>query len=232
MAKITKKVKMKKKEVKDDEIQDKIVDSLGIMKQYAKQIIIGSLIILIIIVMVNSYIKNNRKKELNANAQLSTAISLLNRGRIADAVGTIKDLEDQYWGTGASDKSVYYKALAEFEQRDFDKALKDARDALKTNKKNPYVTSYAYHLIGTIYEQKGDYKSAVKNYLPENYDKKLAKFTIPYAMYDAARCYEKEKRLKNAIDLLKQIEMEYKDFSIAKDAMAHRKFLEGLVTQL
>jgi len=232
MAKITKKVKMTKKEIKHDDIQDKIVDSLGLMKQYAKHIIIGALIIFVIVVMVNSYVKNNRKKEMNANAQLSTAISLLNRGRIADALGTIKDVEDQYWGTNAASKSIYYKALAEFDQRNFDQAMKDAKDALKTNRKNSFIISYAYHLIGTIYEQKGDYKSAIENYLPDNYEKKLIKFTIPYAMYDAARCYEKKNELKNAIDLLKKIEAEYKGYSIAKDAMAHREFLEGLVTQI
>ncbi|HHD82629.1 MAG TPA: glycosyltransferase, partial [Bacteroidetes bacterium] len=78
MAKITKKVKMTKKEIKHDDIQDKIVDSLGLMKQYAKHIIIGALIIFVIVVMVNSYVKNNRKKEKS----VSIIISVYNGGKV------------------------------------------------------------------------------------------------------------------------------------------------------
>lgn len=232
MAKITKKVKMSKQEIKHDDIQDKIVDSLGLMKQYSKHIIIGSLALLIIIVMLNSYIKNNRKKEADASAQLSTATSLLNRGRVDDALGVLKDLQTQYWGTDATSKSFYYKALAEYNLRKYDDALKDAKDALKMNKKDRFILASTYHLIGTIYEQKGDYDSAIKNYLPMDYKNVFSDVTIPYAMYAASRCYEKQKKLKNAISLLKDIENQYPNFAIAKDAKAHREFLEGLVTQL
>jgi TolA-binding protein len=232
MAKITKKVRVTKQEIKHDDIQDKIIESFSFFKTYAKQSVIAGIVIIVVAVMLNSYLTNKNKKEKSASIKLSYAINLIQSGNNQDALIAINDIQTQYWGTSPAKESFYYKALSEYNMHQYDKAEEDARRSLKNNKGNKFLYASSSHLLGAIYEQNRKYEEAIKYYLPVNYKSKFDKITIPYSMYDAARCYEKLQKIEDAISLFKTIEDDYSDCKIAIEANRKRMYLEALLSQI
>ncbi len=232
MAKIIKKIRVTKQEIKQDNIQDKLIESFSFFKTYTKQSIIAGIVIIVVIVMLNSYLTSKNKKERGADIKLEYAINLIHSGNNQDALITINDIQTQYWGTSSAKKSFYYKALSEYNMHQYDKAEEDARRSLKNNKGNKFLYASSYHILGGIYEQNKKYEEAIKYYLPDNYKNKFDKTTIPYSMYDAARCYEILQKIEDAINLFKIIENDYKGYKIAIEANRKRMYLEALLSQI
>ncbi len=159
--------KITKKELKKDPFVLLTAQVIDFLKaEWVK--IISTVIAVVLIISVSLLIVNGRKKgELNAYDAAFTAL----QNNAPEANDLLKKYSSKYSGSDGAAEALIQLGNRAFQQKDLANSEKYYSEFIKKHSKDPILGFNAYNNLGSVYEEKGDFKAAAKTY--ETYTQKF-----------------------------------------------------------
>ncbi len=181
--------RISKHRLKHDEFADDMLRTINFIKRYSTEVLavtVGLLVIAVGLVLIS---QNRTKSEQQAGQMLNSAHGALLAGSPAQAQEGYREISKRFGSTAAGQEAKIYLANLNFQQRNYDEALKLYRECLKSNPRNPILLSAAMTGVAACLEQQGDLAGAAGQYLEAA--KRLSKeeHLAVSALLDAGRCY-------------------------------------------
>ncbi len=220
-----KKRKLKKRELKEDEFTKFVKNFVALWSKKQKIFIWGIIGVLVLAVGLVSFFSNKGKNEKLAQQNFTVAMLVFDSGRLKEAADQFKMIQQQFYGTIASDKSLYFLATCYFLAGDIKNAEENFEKYTKTGKDRLFLPS-AYEGVAQCAEESGNYDKAIKFY------KEAADlFTEPAfkveVLFNLGRMYENKGNLSEAMNSYQQILKIAKTPGIINEAKDRIKLLRG-----
>jgi len=226
-----KRLKVKRSEIKRDKFIDLTTQLLRDAKlNWRKYFIILSVIVLVIVGSV--YLLNSfKKRSQDGLAQLSEATDIMFAGNYSESIELLNSIKSNYFGTGAAKKAVYYIAVAQLNTGNFEDAIVNYRQFLKSKIGIEDLKAAAYVGIGRAYEGKQIPDSSIIAYeiVANKYPNSVY---APEALISMGRLYELKYDVNKAVDSYEKVIYLYPESDYAKQAVFYKNMLEGALDPL
>lgn len=221
--------KKMKKLLKEDELASGIEHAAGFIgklwKDYAKQVKIGGIGLVILIAVAFSYV--NHRSTMNTDAlKVFDGVQIYYRnGRYDDSLSEAKNLIEKYGSSKWAGYACYYSGNCYFNMAQYDEAIKSYEKAI--SKWLPvWIKGCAIQGMAKSYEAKGDYDKAVETY-KKLLEKSAYEFLKPEAMLNMGKCYEIKQNFPEAVKCYQEIIAKYSAFSQAVKAREYNDAITG-----
>lgn len=182
-------------------------------------ILIGVICLLSVVYLV---IKNNEDKK--ALVVLSNAMEEYKVGKYQDALNYLKDINTKYKISRYRGTSLYYSGNCSFNLGKYDEAIEYYEKACSSNIL-PLMKILSKEGVAYCYEQKKDYKQ-VEEILLKLSKKLQVSFLTPEVLFNLARCYEMQGKIKEAEKTYQEIVDSYINSSWANQAKIKLEMLK------
>ena len=169
------KIKYTEKELKQpDEFNKTIARVIDFTSDHAKKILIA--IAVIIAILIGSYFVNtsSQKKGLEANEMFDNAVTMLNEGDSQGALKGFLETAENYSGEGISNVALYYAAVINFNEGNYDGSVNLLNRFEKNDIKDPMLVESAILTQGLAYFNQNQWQKAI------DYFSKINDPTSPY----------------------------------------------------
>ena len=226
MAKVIKRRKITRHELKEDRFLEATKNFITFFRANTSRIILTTIIVIAIIVAIRVYFSNRRTSEESGRVKKLYADALYENGNFKEAVAAYQEIIKMHGGTRTARISTLFLANSYFFSGDNENALQYYEKSSKILKKSPVWASAAEIGIGSVFEQKGSFEDAITYY-----DNVITKYReTPFridALFSKARCLEFLDRYDEAMRVYAVVESEYPDTDFAEDAKKRVVFLRG-----
>ncbi len=159
--------KITKKELKKDPfilLTAQVMDFLKV--EWVK--IVSTVVVVTLIISISLLIVKGRKKsELNAYDAAFTAL----QNNAPETNDLLKKYASKYSGSDGAAEALLQLGNRSFQQKDFANSEKYYTEFIKKYSKDSVLGFNAFNNLGSVYEEKGDFKAAAKTY--ETYTQKF-----------------------------------------------------------
>lgn len=219
------KKKISKRELKQDALLTSYAKATAYYEQHKKNISIGVTVLVVAIVAILFYAKNQRDNDEKAMTDLSSIYQYYDNGQFQVAIDGmpernipgLRSIVDNYGSTKSGDLARFYLANAYFHVGRFQEALEEFEECSPSDQL--LIVSCLSGIAG-CHEGLGNYSRAAEFYeqASTKYPKDAsAAENMSHAAHNYALAGQKEK----ALDLYKRIKKEYPTSTYARDADRH-----------
>jgi len=214
-----------KKEIKKpDEFVSFWVRAYEYAQEHSRTVIVASAAIVAVAALAWSLHAYHEKKARDSSRLLSKAQMALLAGREGasgeknrgEAESILTDLTSRYKSTPAALVARVLLGNVYYQRGDFEKSIETYRSLAALKPKDPMLRAMAYEGLAYSYEQKGDWAGALASY-QELAASQLEHFSQE-GMWGMARCYEREGKPENALDVYRQFLAKYPQSPRAEEA--------------
>ena len=208
--------RLTKKQIKEDKFVTYYFKAQEFISQNSRYIMWG--LIGIPLVIFASFILSNiqQEKEQSAGIELSKARIDYFAGNYEGAISTLNNLNENYSGTEAGKKGLYYLANAHFFSKNFDEAEQYFREFSEGSGDRDLTVS-ALAGIAACQEERKDFSAAAETY-KQAAEKYEAGFMAPQNLYDSARCFSLSGKTEEAAGILNKLIDKYSSSQIKNEA--------------
>ncbi len=208
--------RLTKKQIKEDKFVTYFFKTQEFISQNRRYVTWG--LIGIPVVIFASFIFSNiqRKKEQSANIELSKARIEYFTENHETAISTLNNLVENYGGTKAGKKGLYYLANTHYISKNFDKAEEYFRKFLGESSDLDLTVS-ALAGVAACQEEREDFSVAAETY-KEAADKYEDGFMAPQNLYNSARCFSLSGQTQEAAGMLTKLIEKYSGSQIKNEA--------------
>jgi len=218
--------KITRKQIKEDKFVTTYFKTVEYINQNSKNIMIGVVAVLAIIVIIFVMAKSKRDAELNASEQLAKATAEMGAGNSQQAKDILLNLIDNYSGTKSASRGVYMIGQFHYINEEYNQAIEYFDKYLDKHGDDSILTLAAYAGKGACLEQLGKLLEAGQTY--EMGAKKFEdSFNAPQLLMDAGRCYSLANNFANARNCYKIVLDKYKNSGFKSDAELYLAKLKG-----
>ncbi len=208
--------RLTKRQIKEDKFVTfyfKVQDFISQNSRYVMWGLIG-----IPVVIFASFVLSRiqKEKEQSANIELSKARIEYFAKNHETAITTLNNLVENYGGTKAGEKGLFYLANAHYMSKNFDEADEYFTKFLGESSDSDLTVS-ALAGVAACQEEKGDFSAAAETY-KKAADKYEDGFMAPQNLYDSARCFYLSGKIKEATGILTKLIEKYSGSQIKNEA--------------
>ncbi len=201
--------KIKKKKIKEpDEFITFTQKAFLFITQYRKQILVGGVILLLIILSILSYRGWERRKEKEAYLKFTTAVEVyqvaispyreIESSKFKHLLELFDEVLTKFPNTSSGRLSHLYQGHLYLHLGQFDEAIKAYQTFLEKWKGDRLYKIFAWDGLGYAFEGKREFERALEAYQKVLELGQRAPFAFAYL--NAGRCYEKLGRKKEALE--------------------------------
>lgn len=183
--------RISKKQLKRDEFTEDLMKTVNFIKRYPTEtlaVIVGIIVIAVGVVFIS---QNRAKNELQAGLMLNSAHGALFSGAQQQALEAYKEIASRFGSTQAGQEARIYLGNINLQQRNYDEALKNYQDCLRSRPKNPLLLYAALSGLAACWEQQGDFSKAAEQYAAIARRLPREEYLASAALLDAGRCYQR-----------------------------------------
>jgi len=170
------KIKYTEKELKQpDEFNKTVTRVIDFTADHAKKILIGFAVI--VAILIGSYFvnSNSQKKIVEANNMFDNALALFDAGDSQGALKGFLDTTEQYPGEGISNIALYYAAIINFNEGNYNESV-NLLDRFEANEVNePLLVQSAILTKGLAYFNQNEWNKTIDS---------LSKINDPASPYE------------------------------------------------
>ena len=156
------KIKYTEKELKQpDEFNKTVVRVIDFASDHAKKILIALAIIIAILVGAFFVNSNSHKKELEANVMFDNAFVLFDAGDYEVALKGFLDTAEKYPGEGISNIALYYAAIINFKNTNYNEAVSLLKRFEAKEVNEPMLVESAVLNQGLAYFKQNEWQKAI-----------------------------------------------------------------------
>ncbi|MFC1569509.1 tol-pal system YbgF family protein [bacterium] len=208
--------KITKREMKEDPLVTAYIRVQKFIQRHSKTINIGLIAIVLLTVFITFDSKNKKDSNKNAESDIVMAEQIYFSKDYDRAINALLPVAEQYRGTVAAGRAVFYIANAYFEQGVYTEARQYFQQYVDDYGQIDYFKSSSYAGIAACYENEMLYAEAAQAY------EKAAKtvnddFSTPFRLKDAARCYILADQFEKGRALYQHLLDKYPDAAIADE---------------
>jgi TolA-binding protein len=181
--------RISKHRLKHDEFAEDLLKTVNFVKRYSTEVLAVAVGLLVIAVGLVFISQNRAKSQEQAGLMLNSAHGAFLSGSPAQAQEGYKEIASRYGSTPAGQEAKIYLGNIYFQQRNYQEALKQYRECLKTRPKNPILLDAALSGIAACLEQQGDFAKAAEQYQAIADRLPKEEFLSPAALLQAGRCF-------------------------------------------
>lgn len=215
--------RLKKKDIKEDEVAEFFLESTDYVRTHWKQIVGIGVVAGIALGVWLAASSERSKAEIEAQTWIWRANLDMKQGSIGSAIQNYSSIIERYRGTWGHSDANFFLANAHFATGRYDTALVMFEKYLNLGKRRDEFTVSAKQGIAQCLEEIGRYEEAAESFRKvqrEHPESPLA----PDALLGAARCYELAKDLPSAESAYNELLDLYPDSS--QSALAKMRLLE------
>jgi len=203
---VRKKVKVTKKQMKEDTFISTTIRAWEYIKEHENQFFIG-LIVLILIVAAGGWYRHSRALQReNAITQLSQGLFAYRRGDLKTAREMFKITYDKFGNTKEGSYALYFMAKCDLEMGQNSKAMEGFKEYIeKKSSKYPYYHDAALDGLATALENERRYKEAADIYMKLLKNMRTNDFMEDYYLRKAADNLKLCGRYNEAIEILRTL---------------------------
>ncbi len=201
--------KITKKKLKEpDEFITFAQKSLLFITQHRKQIVVGGVILILLILSILIYQRGERKKEKEAYLKFTTAVEVyhvaispyreIESSQFKHILTLFDEVITKFSSTSSGKLSHLYKGHIHLNLGEFDEAIKSYQTFLEKWRREKLFKIFAWEGLGYAYEGKGDFEKALNPYQKVLELGGDGPFALAY--FNIGRCYEKLGRKKEAVE--------------------------------
>jgi len=170
------KIKYTEKELKQpDEFNKTITRIIDFTADHAKKILISLAVIIVILIGVYFANSNSQKKVIEANNMFDNALALFNVGDSQGALKGFLDTAEQYPGEGISNIALYYAAIINFNDGNYNESVNLLNRFESNEVKEPMLVESAILTQGLAYFNQNEWNKAIDS---------LSKINDPASPYE------------------------------------------------
>jgi tetratricopeptide (TPR) repeat protein len=192
--------KITKKELKKDPLVLFAAQVMDFIKaEWVK--IASTILAVVLVVAISLFIVQGKKKgEMNAYDAAITAL----QNNAPEANDLLRKVVEKYGGTSSAAEALIQLGNRYFQQKDIKKSEECYTEFIKKYAKDPVSGFNAYNNLGSVYEEKGDFKAAARTY--ESFNEKFKSSVFGSIMYlNAGKAYllagDKDSARKNFVKI-------------------------------
>lgn len=219
------KKKITKRELKQDALLTSYAKATSYYEEYKRSINIGITVVVVAIVAVIFYTKNQSDNDERAMTDLSRIIQYFDNGQLQTAVDGmpeqnipgLRSIVDNYGSTKSGDLARFYLASGYFQLGRYQEALEEFEDCSPSD---PLLIVSRLSGIAGCYEGMKNHAQAAEYYeqAATTYgNDALAAENMSHAAYNYSLAGQRER----AVDLYKRIKKDYPTSTYARDADRH-----------
>lgn len=217
--------RISKKQLKRDEFAEDLMKTVNFVKRYPTETLAVAVGIIVIAVGVVFISQNRAKNELQAGLMLNSAHGALFSGAQQQALEAYKEIASRFGSTQAGQEARIYLGNINFQQRNYDEAIKNYQDCLKAHPRNPLLLSAAISGLAACWEQQGDFSRAAEQYASVARRLPREEYLASAALLDAGRCYLKAGQMEQARRVYQKIMDDYPGGPLFLEAKAALQML-------
>ncbi|MFA6472461.1 MAG: tetratricopeptide repeat protein [Candidatus Latescibacterota bacterium] len=188
--------RLTKKELKKDPLVLLSAQALDFLR--AEWIKVGSIVLAVVVISLIAVLIVNGKKKGEINAHDAAMIALQNNA--PEATDLLKKIVNKYGGSRSAADALIQLGNRFYIQKDLNNSEKYYKEYIDKYSEDPVYGFNAFNNLGSIYEEKGDFKKAAGTY--EKYIQKYKTSMFNTIMYlNAGKAYiqagDKESAKKN-----------------------------------
>jgi outer membrane protein assembly factor BamD (BamD/ComL family) len=170
------KIKYTEKELKQpDEFNKTVARVIDFTAEHAKKILISLAVIVVILIGVYFANSNSQKKVIEANKMFDSALALFDVGDSKAALKGFLDTAEQYPGEGISNIALYYAAIINFNDGNYNESV-NLLNRFESNEVNePMLVESAILTQGLAYFNQNEWNKAIDS---------LSKINDPASPYE------------------------------------------------
>ena len=156
------KIKYTEKELKQpDEFNKTVARVIDFTADHAKKILIGLAVIVAILIGVYFANSNSQKKVIEANNMFDNALALFDVGDSQGALKGFLDTAEQYPGEGISNIALYYAAIINFNDGNYNESVNLLNRFESNEVKEPMLVESAILTQGLAYFNQNEWNKAI-----------------------------------------------------------------------
>jgi TolA-binding protein len=177
-----------KRQIKEDKFVTTYFKTVDFINKNQKNVMIGFISILAIIVLFLFMARSRQSAELKASEQLAKANTEISQNNLTQAIDILLNMVDNYSGTKSAENGAFLLAYTYFQKAEYEKAQSNFEKYLDDYGANKILTSSAYSGLAASLEQQGKFLDAAEWY-EKGANKFSEHFNAPQQLLDAGRCY-------------------------------------------
>lgn len=219
---LTPKKKISKRELKQDTLITSYMKATSFYEQYRKQISIGITAVVVVIIALALFFKNQADNNERAVAQLAAVRGLYDAGQFAEAIDGVpaqnltglKAIVDEYGSTQGGELAAFYLADAYYQLGKYQEAL-DAFE--RSGGAGDLIAASRLAGIAACHEALGSYEDAGTYFQKAAADEPTEGTAAEYLNH-AARNFALAGEKEHALEILKRLKKDYPTTSYGRDA--------------
>jgi predicted negative regulator of RcsB-dependent stress response len=213
--------KVTKKELKKDPLVIFAAQAVDFLKLEWLKITATVLAVVLVVALSILFVHGRKKGEINAYDAALTAM----KNNAPEANDLLKRVTEKYGGTESAAEALIQLGNRYYQQKDLKNSEQCYTEFIKKYAKDPVVGFNAYNNLGSVYEEKGDFKSAARTY--ESFNGKFKNSVFASIMYlNAGKAYllagDKDSARKNFAKITEQ----YRDSREKQEALYYIETLK------
>lgn len=178
-------------------------------------------VVILIVVAALLFGQGRKKGELNAYDAAMTAMQT----NAPETTDLLKRVVTKYSGSASASEALIYLGNRYFQQKDLVNSEKCFSEYVKKYVNDPVNGFNAYNNLGSIYEEKGDFKTAAQTY--EKYVEKFSDSVFAPMMYlNAGKAYLNAKDKEAAKRNFEKLTENSKDSQEKQEALAYLELMK------
>lgn len=213
--------RLTKKEIKEDEVAEFVVDAGHFISSHWKKIVGGIIVVVIAVAIWGTWKHEHGKAEAEAQTWLWRANLDMRSGNAGSAIQSYTNITERYRGTWSHSDATFFMANAQFSTSRYDSAMVMFETYLDLGKQRDQFSVSAEVGIAQCLEQLTRYDDAARKFLQVQQEHPSSPLA-PDALLGAARCYELAGNLQLAESTYGELLDRYPDASQASIARIRR----------
>jgi len=181
--------RISKHRLKHDEFAEDMLRTVNFVKSYSTEVLAVTIGLLVVAVGLVFISQNRTKSEREASLMLNSAHGALLGGNVTQAQDGYREIASRHGSTAAGQEARIYLGNLNFQQRDYQEALKQYQECAKSKPRNPILLQAALSGVAACKEQQGDFAGAAEQYLAIADKLPKEDYLSSAALMDAGRCF-------------------------------------------
>ncbi|HEX9935312.1 MAG TPA: tetratricopeptide repeat protein [bacterium] len=211
--------KLAKKEIKEDALVTTIFKVQRLYSTYRKQIEIGLIAVLAVVVLGGLMLRSKKSAERQASARLGLTEPAYFSGEYQRVIPELTSIQEKYPGTPSAGEAVFYLGNAQFAVGNLDQAEACFRRYAEDYGQNRAFKASSLAGMAAVQEARKQYEKAAVLYekAGRNYQDL---FSAPSYLMNAGRCYAAANDIAKGKQLYQILLDKYPDSNAAQEARA------------
>ena len=208
--------RLTRREIKEDPLVTQYVKYQKMLKTYSRHVNIGLIAIAAIVVISVLVSRSKKNAEIHAEGDLVMAEQVYMSRDFERAPAELKKVSDDYPGTEAAGRAVFFRANALFHKGDFESAQIAFQEYVDDYGQIEMFLTSSLAGVAACEETKENYADAAALY-HKAAKRNMDAFDAVYHLKSAARCYRMADMKDKAKDLYESILEKYPDSPVLND---------------